>query len=184
MKPKRKQPVSFNDVMIDLETLGTTPGCVILSIGAVAFDATTGELGPELYLVVNTESCKGHNLTIDQGTVDWWSKQSDQAREVLQHAEEGGLMLEEATAKLTEYLEQFGLKKVNIWGNGADFDNAILSCCYAAVGQSVPWTPWNNRCYRTLKNLVKGPRLKREGTYHNALDDAKTQAQHAIGLLR
>jgi DNA polymerase III epsilon subunit-like protein len=33
----------MRDVMVDLETLGTVPGCVILSIGAVAFDenATT-----------------------------------------------------------------------------------------------------------------------------------------------
>jgi hypothetical protein len=29
------------DVMLDLETLGTVPGCVILSIGAVAFDSMT-----------------------------------------------------------------------------------------------------------------------------------------------
>ena len=39
MKPQLKQQRQvFHDVMIDLETLGTTPGCVILSIGAVPFD--------------------------------------------------------------------------------------------------------------------------------------------------
>jgi hypothetical protein len=33
MKPQLKQQRQvFHDVMIDLETLGTTPGCVILSI--------------------------------------------------------------------------------------------------------------------------------------------------------
>lgn len=174
----------MKDVMIDLETLGTTPGCVILSIGAVAFDPASGQLGEEFYCVVNTQSCIAKGLHTNQDTIDWWEKQSEQAREVLAHADEGGFMLEEAMAKLTTYLEGFGIKQVRIWGNGADFDNAILSCCYAAVDQPVPWVPWNNRCYRTLKNLIKGPRLKREGTYHNALDDAKTQANHAIQLLR
>lgn len=184
MKLKRKQLINFHDVMIDLETLGTTPGCVILSIGAVAFDTITGELGPEFYTVVSTASCLERGLTTGESTKAWWAKQADEAKTVLKEAEESDVSLSEAMNKLTLYLEQFGIKKVCIWGNGADFDNAILSCCYDAVDQSVPWVPWNNRCYRTLKNLIKGPRLKREGTYHNALDDAKTQAKHAIGLLR
>ena len=32
-------------VMIDLETLGVVPGCVVLQIGAVCFDPNGGELG-------------------------------------------------------------------------------------------------------------------------------------------
>lgn len=174
----------MKDVMVDLETLGTVPGCVVLSIGAVAFDTSTGQLGEEFYCVVNTESCKAAGLHVDQDTVAWWSKQAEQAREVISHADEGGLMLGDAMTKFTEYLEGFGIKQVRVWGNGSDFDNAILSCCYKSVGQVSPWLPWNNRCYRTLKNLIKGPGLKREGTYHNALDDATTQANHAIQLLR
>lgn len=174
----------MEDVMIDLETLGTTPGCVVLSIGAVAFDHISGKLGEELYVVVSTESCVDHGLHIDQGTVDWWEGQSKEARQVLTEAKSGGLPLNEAMAKLTKYLEGIGIKQVRIWGNGADFDNSILSYSYHAVDQQVPWVPWNSRCYRTLKNLVKGPRLEREGTYHNALDDAKTQANHAIQLLQ
>ena len=185
MKPQLKeQRKVFHDVMIDLETLGTTPGCVILSIGAVAFDPMPGEPGDELYVVVNTQSCLESGLTMDDATIEWWSQQSAEAKVVLDEAKTGGEMLDAAMTQLTDYLEALGIKQVRIWGNGADFDNAILSCCYRAVNQVVPWVPWNNRCYRTLKNLIKGPRLKREGTYHNALDDAKTQARHAVQLLR
>lgn len=160
------------------------PGCIVLSIGAVTFDPTTGELGEEFYVVINTDSCLVAGLHIDAGTVDWWAKQSEEARQVLDEAANGGEKLEDAMSMFTDYLDRQGLKNVRIWGNGADFDNAILSACYKAVGGATPWVPWNNRCYRTLKNLIKGPRLKREGTYHNALDDAKTQANHAIQLLR
>ncbi len=175
----------MKDVMIDLETLGTRAGCVILSIGAVAFDYTAGKLGEEFYCIVDTASCHAAGLHTDQSTVDWWARQNIEAKNVLDAAEHGdGLQLSDALIKLTEYLTQFGLKYVRIWGNGADFDNAILINCYAAVDQPVPWTPWNGRCYRTIKNIVRGPKLERSGTYHHALDDAKCQAEHIIKLLQ
>jgi len=174
----------MKNVMIDLETLGTSAGCVILSIGAVMFDHDSDDLGDEFYCVVNTGSCLAAGLRATQDTLDWWNKQSVEAKEVLLHAEEGGFPLTEAMQKLTDFLAVSGLKQVRVWGNGADFDNAILVSCYEAANQSTPWTPWNNRCYRTLKNLYPTIKLTREGTYHNALDDAKTQAKHAIQLLR
>jgi len=186
MKPQRTQQTIFTDVMVDLETLGTVPGCVVLSIGAVAFNAQTGELGPEFYIVVNTDDCISQGLHINEDTMDWWEKQSEEARQVLIEAgdKDKSIPLARSLNEFNDYLYQVGLKQVKIWGNGADFDNAILACCYNALGRKVPWSPWNGRCYRTLKNLIEGPSLKREGTYHNALDDAKSQALHAMQLLK
>lgn len=164
--------------MVDLETLGRRAGCVILSIGAVHFDEYGVE--DELYIVVNKKSCTEAGLHIDQDTLDWWEKQSPKARQVLKDAE-----TEEAVL-LADALETFGAftKGTKVWGNGADFDNAILYACYAAVGKDVPWPFWDSRCYRTLKNVHKGITApKRQGTCHNALDDAKTQAEHAATIL-
>lgn len=169
-------------VMIDLETLGRRAGCSILSIGAVAFDPKLG-LGQEMYCVVNRTSCSLVGLHEDPDTLAWWEKQNESAKTVLGHSTEGGLVLTDALAKLTEFLAQFGHKKVKVWGNGSDFDNAILTACYAAIGQNIPWEFWNNRCYRTLKSLKPQIKLTRQGTYHNALDDAKSQAAHAIQLM-
>ena len=170
-------------VMIDLETLGRRAGCSILSIGAVAFDPAKG-LGEELYVVVNRQSCVDAGLHEDQDTLDWWEKQSQNARTVLQQsAEPGSLVLADALTQLTEYLDQFGAKKAKVWGNGSDFDNAILTACYASIGKNIPWEFWNNRCYRTLKSLKPQIKMARQGTYHNALDDAKSQALHAIQLM-
>ena len=168
-------------VMIDLETLGRRAGCSILSIGAVAFGPEG--LGAELYTVVNRASCTAAGLHEDPGTLAWWEKQSASARAVLGQATEGGDLLPVALGKLTEFLGQFNCRKVQVWGNGADFDNAILTACYAALGQDIPWEFWNNRCYRTLKSLKPQVKLARQGTYHNALDDAKSQAAHAIQLM-
>lgn len=184
---KKKKIISStpSNVMIDLETLGQHPGCSILSIGAVAFNPTSGELDEGFYVVVSRTSCREAGLLESQDTIDWWAKQAPEAREVIDVAESTEAMsLSEAMLQLTCYLTQFGLTQLKVWGNGADFDNAILNCCYAAVEQHVPWKFWHNRCYRTLKSIVPGPEFKRQGTYHNALDDARSQALHAIQLLR
>ena len=65
---------------------------------------------------------------------------------------------------------------------GADFDNSILNFAFTKAGIPIPWSPWSGRCYRTIKSIFNGVKLSRKGTYHNALDDAKTQALHLIDI--
>lgn len=52
------------------------------------------------------------------------------------------------------------------------------------LGRRAGWEFWNNRCFRTLKGMAPHIKTERQGTYHNALDDAKTQALHAIKVLQ
>jgi exodeoxyribonuclease VIII len=173
----------MQDVMCDLETLGNSAGCAILSIGAVAFDPETGELGEEFYKVVNTSSCVVAGLAYDQDTLDWWKKQSPEARQVLRDANHpDSAPLIKALHEFSRYLHAAcGGKAVRLWGNGADFDNPILATAYKRCRIETPWKFWDSRCYRTLKNLHPDvPLPKRTGTHHNALDDAKTQAEHAL----
>jgi hypothetical protein len=127
------------DVMLDLETLGTRPGCAILSIGAVAFDRHTGALGPEFYMVVNRKSCEAKGLTQDQSTLDWWSRQSAEAKKVLAEAENAPNGLGGALVQFTAYLQKFGKRDLFVWGNGADFDQPIITACYASVAPCVHW---------------------------------------------
>lgn len=169
--------------MVDLETLGTVPGCAILSIGAVFFDPNTGKLGSEFYEVVSTESCLELGLHTDPGTIEWWSKQKPEAQKVVQEAKEPtALHLRDALEQFNAYLAT--QKGVRVWGNGADFDNPILAAAYKAAGVKQGWLPYNGRCYRTIKSLFPNNKAERGGIYHNALDDAKTQAQHLIALRR
>lgn len=188
----------LDNVMVDLETYGTKPGCPILSIGAVYFDPRTGKLGKEMYEIVNLESCLKLGLVIDPETVKWWDEQSEEARLVLELAKvnkgsyspkkQGGtgrgitappnVGIGRVLDILTEFLEPAGKKNVKVWGNGSDFDNVILAHCYQATKRDLPWEFWNNRCFRTLKAL-SALKMERTGTHHNALDDAKTQAIHA-----
>lgn len=167
-------------LVVDLETLGTVPGCVILSIGAVFFDENG--LGAEFYKVINKRSCEEAGLLVNQDTVDWWNKQSMDATQVLRDAETSVDTLASVLEEFNAFIKQD--TGVKVWGNGADFDNPILAKAYEAVGVKQGWLPYNGRCYRTLKNIAPGPKLVRVGTYHNALDDAKSQALHAIELFK
>jgi len=89
-----------------------------------------------------------------------------------------------ALKEFNAYLIELDHQTVQIWGNGADFDNSILAAAYRACRIEPAWKFSNNRCYRTLKGLYPADKLKRQGIYHNALDEAKSQAVHAIALLR
>lgn len=172
----------MKNMMMDLETMGLAPGCAVLSIGAVRFSVQDG-LGDEFYAPIRLESCCAAGLTEDPSTRDWWERQNPEAKKLLRIVERKG------TPSLKTVLKRFAafvqyVPSTLMWGNGADFDNPILAAAYRSVGLPQPWGPFNGRCYRTLKNIAPGPKLARVGTYHNALDDAKSQALHAIALLK
>lgn len=164
------------DVMIDLETLGTSAGCSIISIGAVTFNC---QIESEFYTSVSRSSCKEYGLFEDEKTIKWWESQSNDARKVF---DEDQVPLDLAMENFSNWILSLG-DDVRVWGNGADFDNAMLQFIFRAIGKDVPWVFWNNRCYRTLKSLRPDIEFVRFGTYHNALDDAKSQAIHADKIL-
>ena len=168
----------MNDVMLDLETLGTSPGSVILSIGAVYFDS--GGLGDTFSCIIDRKTSLDVGLTTDFDTLLWWKNQSPEARKVL---EDGGLPLPIALRSFNDFLAMGG-EDVRVWGNGSDFDNVLLIAAFKAAGITLGWKFRNNRCFRTIKNLTKVPEPVRAGTYHNALDDAKHQARWAIIILK
>jgi hypothetical protein len=169
----------MQDVMLDLETLGTVPGSVIISIGAVCFDPASRALGAEFYTVVSVASCREAGLTLDPDTIAWWGDQGADAKTVLDIASTAGQTLTDALKAFAVFLPA----GARVWGNGSDFDNALIASACRAVSLPLPWKFWNSRCYRTLKGLFPGvyapPRV---GVHHNALDDAKYQTGHAVAI--
>ncbi len=171
-------------VAIDLETLGTSPDSVILAIGAVAICAETGER-VSFYSICNANAQPGR--TVSRSTLNWWNQQSAEARAAfdLAHKQEAPL-LTNVLADLTDWLGALGkTHTVYVFGNGADFDNALLNHAYQQISDFVPWNFRNNRDMRTLRDvcLLLGlePQIKqsvqRNGVHHNALDDADYQAR-------
>ncbi len=160
-------------VMVDIETLGKGNNAVILSIGAVKFDPLGEGVIDSFYVDVDPESCQALGLKLDASTVMWWlAPEREAGRKALVDAKQ--ISLPEALYGFTDW---FGEDKP-VWGNGATFDNVILTSAFQACQIEKPWKFWNDRCYRTLKSLAPHIKLERQGTYHQALDDAISQAKH------
>lgn len=159
-------------IMLDLETFGTKPGSVLRSIGAVAFDLS-GKTGVEFYRNISEQSCLDAGLTKDQSTVDWWAQQSPESQTALL------IDPQPLPTVVAEFHRWFSVNGVYVWSHGANFDEPLWQAASRAVGQTPPWKFWNSRCTRTTYHIMNfDPRsVARQGTYHNALDDAKYQAQ-------
>jgi hypothetical protein len=171
----------MNDVMVDIESLGVRAGCAILSIGAVAFD--NDGLGKEFYRVISIRSCLDAGLRINEDTLAWWKKQEHNEILELVKNKEVAIPLKQALEEFADFLRSFG-DDVKFWGNGAIMDNAVILYAAEACGVDIPVKYWNHLCYRTISQMYPEIKRKRVGTYHNALDDAKTQALHFIEIMK
>jgi hypothetical protein len=168
-------------VMVDLETLGTTADAVILSIGAVKFNLSTGEIDDDgFYRSISIESNLDYKRRISEDTLLWWFKQDVAAQQVFHEAKET------LHTALEEFSDWIGNDKYEMWSNGADFDLPMLAHAYTQHQVEIPWKFWNSRCFRTYKNLpgAKDIRVPPLGVKHNALSDAYQQAQTASAIHR
>lgn len=179
------------DIMIDLETLSTSPTAQIIQIGAVIFEPVSG--GKIL-------ADKGFNMfiepdgkyTIDKDTIIWWLQQPN--------AKKMGEALEEHAVSLWDALMLFEAWPIashqiswdaigHVWAKPASFDFPILEHAYRSNGhRSAPWAYNKTRDVRTVFDILNGgsdPEIDTTGfTLHNALDDAIIQAmqlQKAFG---
>lgn len=166
------------NVMLDLETLGTAPGCKVISIGAVVFTAA-GVSDTERFSAVISRHLQPPLLVEDPETVAWWGRQSAEAQARLFGPSAPVAPMAKVLADFATWIPSGAL----VWGNGADFDQPLLSAAYRACGMRQPWGNWNGRCYRTLKGLSPAIRMQRQGVHHDALDDAISQARHAVAIL-
>jgi DNA polymerase III epsilon subunit-like protein len=162
------------EVMLDLETLGNRPGSVIVAIGAVKFG--TGEIYDSFYQRVDAESCVAAGLTMEVQTIMWWLKQSDEARNEIT------LPGEPLRAALEKFASWLADPDAYVWGNGCSFDNAVLAAAYDQLRLPRPWRFSRDRCYRTASGLWPNVPFERLGTHHNALEDARTQANHLMKI--
>lgn len=156
-------------VMLDLETFGTDANSVIVAIGAVLFDFENDDVYETWYQVVDARSCVDAGLVMTPETVMWWLRQSDEARSMFKVQ---GMDLKTSLHLFDSWIKEHD--PVGVWGNGSDFDNVLIANACKAVSRPLPWKYYKNRCFRTMKNLFK-VEVKREGTHHNAVDDAVFQ---------
>ena len=160
-------------VMLDLETLGFTHNCVVLTLGAVKFDPyNLLEPHTPLYFRINVDEQTELGRTIDDSTVAWWGKQPAAAQEEAMGDNGDRVTMEDATSQLSKYL--VGCNK--IWAQGPLFDICILEHFYKMIGKPVPWQYWQIRDSRTIGDMGDYTAKTGNQDAHNALADAFSQA--------
>lgn len=176
-------------LMVDLETLGTSPDSVVLSAGAVFFNKKDG-IVLEAYSPFNLDCQLESGRKIDANTLSWWLKQDDKAKKVFTEVEKAQryyFLYQFIDDAINDCIadKPFMLKNLKVWGMGANFDVVIMEDDYRRHGEDIPWAFWNVNCFRMFNKLTKcRDKRAREGVFHNALDDARYQARCVLDVIR
>src|SRR3990167_8881297 len=65
----------MDDLMLDLETMGSGIGSVITQIGACYFDRFSGEIGEKFSMNVDMDDCVKQGFRMEPGAVKFWLEQ-------------------------------------------------------------------------------------------------------------
>jgi len=159
--------------MVDLETLGTKPNCVILTLGAIKFNPQSDEEPKDgIYQKFDVDEQVALGRSQDDSTLEWWAKQPKNIQDEA-FTDEGRISPLQATKELNKFLVGVDV----VWAQGPAFDIVILENLYQQLGLPLPWNFWQIRDSRTLFSLLdKDPRKAIQQEAHNALADCYYQA--------
>ena len=184
----------MTDIIIDLETLGTRPGCTIIEIGACVVDNRTGAIcanfsrrvsGTYSYSdvrrVAEWKDCCGG---VDSATATWWTMDAgrdETLRKILsmRYSPSADIDALIALAEWCAAVRDFD--DARVWGNGPTFALSILAHAYEREHIPLPWYSYEERCVRTALELAGCERGSvswiERGPRNRALNDARHEAR-------
>jgi len=177
---------------IDLETLSLKQStCPILSLGAVSYSFEEG-ITAEFHEFFNVDEQFKLGRLPQWKTIQWWLKQSDDARTPMSGERKDTLTVDEMTDEFYEWWDEEVGTPAQHWAedfdyklgaraisNGSNFDIAILESLF----DEVPWHFRNTRCYRSMIDWFPAPVQPRQTIKHDALQDAIYQAKVHLNLM-
>ena len=163
------------DVMIDLETLGTSSNTMILTIAAVVFDPLTGKTGDKFYEKIDIDSYKKYKgeFTFDASTLLWWMTVAPESarKEAFTNNNRKDIAIVMENFKL--WCENIK-RPIKIWSHGSSFDVVIVSYTMNILNLQIPWKFWDIRDTRTIYDLA-------EISLKNVPKCSEYPAHHALG---
>ena len=169
----------MNDLMIDIETMGTGHNAVMIQLGAVWFDRKTGELGKSFCRSISEADACRLGFKTDPQTKKWWSFQNQDVLKDIQDNEEP------VEVVLKDFVEFLGdTKGVQIWSH-ATFDFVIVNNYL----KTLKLKPMFYRAARDIRTLVDLADIDltaynwEDGKTHNALDDCRFQVKYCVDAL-
>lgn len=167
-------------LMIDIETLATSPRAAILSIAAITFDLDPDQSIQSFYQIIKVDSIPKKAFDIDMNTVAWWDldKNSDAKAEAFSGTEP----MNEVLADFVDFFK-FLPEDIEIYTRG-QFDTFILEHALEVYDLPVPWNYWQVNDLRTLAKIEgMPPRPENPGLPHHAYSDCLAQIDHAEMIL-
>ena len=168
-------------VMVDLETMGTAPDAMVLSIGACTFHPVQSLPSQNFYATINPKTSSG-KMEID--TVKFWL---DQAASDVKPPINGTTPEYQVVGSFLDWLQDKtppnGGEPI-IWANGTDFDIPKLDRLLQFKRYDRAWKYSSVRDCRTIFKLfgeygIKPPKLNA----HHALGDAVWQAEYLTSII-
>lgn len=172
----------MNDIMLDIETLGTTPGHIVTSFCAIPFSLEGSyNSSDEFYQSISIKSSLKAGLKIDPFTIMWWMRQNDDSRANFEALDHSGSDLKEVLLQFANWLIVY--PKATFWGNGNRFDCGILEGAYQSLGLSAPWITKNERDMRTY---IMGyeEHYESSATRKDAVHDPRKDCLYQIAVLQ
>ena len=119
---------------IDLETIDTSPGATVLSLGAIKFNPLDdSEPHSELYLKIDIDQQDRLGRTVSDSTIEWWGKQDAKIRDEA-FDQTGAVSVEEALKQISKWV--VGVD--TLWGQGYGFDYTILEDMFRKAARPIP----------------------------------------------
>lgn len=134
----------IEDLIFDLETLHNEPNSIVLDISVIAFDSDPLQYKDDDAFMKLVNKGKSFKLSVkqqreagrvySQNTIDWWKKQSDEAKKVLKPLPDD-LSVHDAVNQFIEYIDanKISKGKSQIWCRGLSFDIPILKSLLMSV---------------------------------------------------
>lgn len=177
-KNKENNMTIFDDVMIDIETMGNSSNASMIQLAAVYFNRNTGELGQEFCVNIDENSCKALGFVSDQNTIDWWQEQD---QNILNNIRSSSKPIMQAITEFHAFYK-IGAHDVNVWSH-ATFDFVIVQNYLQKIGKYM-----NHRRARDIRTLVDLSQINLDlydwsNKMHNALDDCKFQIKYCVDAI-
>jgi len=157
--------------MVDIETLGTAPGSVIVQLGAVYFN-WEGEMESSMFSRnVSIQSCLDVGLKVDESTLRFWYKETPNWLNNVQ-----------AIRTALQGLKTFAEKAESIWSH-ATFDIPMINTAARMSGIEDPIKYWKCRDIRTLTMLTGWKKPKdapKDVKSHDATEDCMYQVGYCV----
>lgn len=192
--------MTLKHIVFDTETLGIRENAIVLSIGAVAFEMEPGTKNDyDRYILDGfhvkfsiKDQLHTWKRSVDEGTVEWWKGQSEEAKKILKPSP-NDVTMPEGLEQLNEWIKSIDGYKWNssyVWSRGTYFDFPKMESMYHQAGVKCGFNTWKIRDVRTYIDILTGvdngkyepDRQPENFIAHDALHDAAMDAYRMVEI--